>query len=390
VKKRLNFENKNKYEKSASSFLESHQRADICFEFSSEGEFQQAAPLIHDAIEKGMRIELVFFSPSVEKTILDLAKNYPEQIRYLRYPFLTMIPIVANKSFSQWVTANKLVLIRYDFFPEFLLWSLNSKHKLFLLWMTFKKERLKGISPSFWKREFLKKSSCIFYATKHDAEYGKDQGFPGEVFDFRIEQIQRRISVKDQKLQKLFPDFLLLPNILKNKSKSLIFGNVWPSDLFLIEKLPKDVFLIIVPHLLDEKILNQFRNQLTRLNRKFNEIGEVGSLDFSSDTILINKKGILCELYTFFDHAYVGGGFEVSIHSILEPLVAGSNKIACGPKHGRSTEFDMALSFNKITTVRSSDDLIKWLNKSDAEIFVKNNLFLSNDYKKMREILISC
>src|SRR5690606_7689664 len=38
---------------------------------------------------------------------------------------------------------------------------------------------------------------------------------------------------------------------------------------------------------------------------------------------LIEQPGRLLELYGQFDFAYVGGGFGRSIHSVLEPMIAG-------------------------------------------------------------------
>jgi 3-deoxy-D-manno-octulosonic-acid transferase len=48
---------------------------------------------------------------------------------------------------------------------------------------------------------------------------------------------------------------------------------------------------------------------------------------------------MLCELYQYFDCAYIGGGYEKSIHSVLEPFLMGA-KVLCGPKIHRSTEYD--------------------------------------------------
>ena len=54
----------------------------------------------------------------------------------------------------------------------------------------------------------------------------------------------------------------------------------------------------------------------------------------------MNYKGILCELYPFFSHAYVGNGFGESVHSLMEPFLANCFVI-CGPKIQRSTEYDL-------------------------------------------------
>ena len=99
VRSRMEFEKQNKTEEGCRSFKKDGLKADLCFEFSSEGEFQQVASLIDDAILQEKRLELVFFSPSVEKTIVDLHRRHPKLIRYLRYPILGL-------SFSSWITSS--------------------------------------------------------------------------------------------------------------------------------------------------------------------------------------------------------------------------------------------------------------------------------------------
>jgi 3-deoxy-D-manno-octulosonic-acid transferase len=61
LEERERFEKRNKFEWLAHSFKEIGEKADFCFEFSSEGEFQQVAPLIDDALKRGKKIELVSF-----------------------------------------------------------------------------------------------------------------------------------------------------------------------------------------------------------------------------------------------------------------------------------------------------------------------------------------
>ena len=51
VTERRRFEKRNKFEALAHSFKEKGIAADLCFQFSSEGEFQQVAPLIMDSLK---------------------------------------------------------------------------------------------------------------------------------------------------------------------------------------------------------------------------------------------------------------------------------------------------------------------------------------------------
>lgn len=390
IQDRIKFEKRNKFEWLAHSFHYVKEKADLCFEFSSEGEYQQVAPLIDDALKQGKKVELVFFSPSVEKSILNLASHYPRQIRYLRYPLLRLFPFVKRRCFSHWVTSSTLVMVRYDFFPEFLNWSFKRDHQLKLLWLTFKKERILGNKVSFWKKIFLNRATTRIYATETDLKEGQLLSYSGSFFDFRLEQINRRVLLKAEKFQTHFELYSNLKKIMEEHSTKLIFGNIWPEDLFLLEDLPQEVFLLLVPHKLNQEVLEQFRVRLKELGRNFVECDDQTKDISATNTVLLNKKGVLCELYSDFSYAYVGGGFGVSIHSVLEPLMAGSQSISCGPLHHRSTEYDLADSFGRITEINSSADLKKWLlipPKTQGRDKINH---LEKTYEKMRELIISC
>jgi 3-deoxy-D-manno-octulosonic-acid transferase len=390
IEERERFEKKNKFEYLAHSFREWKQQADLCFEFSSEGEFQQVAPLIHDALQRGLKIELVFFSPSVEKAVMHLGAQYAEQIRYLRFPLVRLFPGLGRRSFSAWVTAPTLIMVRYDLFPELLLWSLKKDHELRIVWMTFKKERSRNHGPSFWKKIFLKHAKLVVYAGAPDLEQAQALGFKGEVFDFRLEQIRRRILQRQEKFLTHFPLYPAFQEQLLSHPKKIILGNAWPSDLFLLRDLPSDFLLVIVPHQLSPEILALFREALDLMGRRVFEMHDQSKSYEQTGTVLINKKGILCELYADFSHAYVGGGFEGSIHSVLEPLVAGSEKISCGPFHHRSTEYDLALEQGRISEVNTPEQFIEWLKDHPSVQEHDRMKTLINGYESLREIVISC
>ncbi len=390
MEERERFEKRNKFEALAHSFSEKGITADLCFEFSSEGEFQQVAPLVEDALKAGKKIELVFFSPSVEKAIMKLAQKYPSQVRYLRYPFVRIFPFLGRRSFTHWVTARTLIMVRYDFFPEFLLWSMKPQNKLKIIWMTFKKERTQGKGPSFWKKLFLKNAESVVYAVTSDEVTGGKLGVNGGVFDFRAEQIKRRILLKDEKFKNTFPLYPEFKSHLNSYKRTIIVGNAWPSDLFLLKDVPADVLVVVVPHQLSAEIIKSISTSLTEQGREVFEIHDLAREFKNTNAIIINKKGILCELYADFNHAYVGGGFEGSIHSVLEPLVAGTSKISCGPKHFRSTEFDLAYEMGRMTEVNTPEQFSLWLNKHDKTPEHDKMNSLLEGYEKMRELVISC
>lgn len=385
------FELKNEKEMGARSFNEDGISADLCFEFSSEGEYQQVASLIDDALQENKQVELVFFSSSVEKAIVELYEKYPTQIRYLRYPLVRFSPFNRSRSFSRWMTSTKLIMVRYDFFPEFLIWAMQKDHKLSMIWVTFKKERVKGREISWFKKQFYQSSSNLIFASHADEEKGRSLGLHGKSYDFRMEQIRRRVEMRAEKFKRIFPQYFQLLESLHQypRQKRVIIGNAWPSDLFLLRDLPADIQLTIVPHQLTKDILQAFEEGLEELGRSVTLISD--ETDFQSgDTYLLNKKGILCELYADFGKAYVGGGFEKSIHSLLEPLVAGSDALSCGPLHYRSTEFDVAQDMGRVTEVNTPKEFLQWLHKDsskDEEGLLEQTF---KRYPDFRKEVISC
>lgn len=356
VRERVSFERKNVSDPFSRKFTTP---ADLAFEFSSEGEFQQVLPLITDGVLAGKKIELIYFSPSVEKGVRELCGKYPENLRSMRYPILT-------GGFLNWITSRKLILVRYDLFPEFLVYS----GELSMVWVTFKKERMARRSVSWWKKKFIARARHVIYATEADAKIGRELGKNGSVFDFRIEQIKRRLEGKAEKFQKSFPEYSGLGFHQVPREKRLLFGNAWPSDIPLLDELPENYSVLVVPHKLEPEILAEFEKRLGKR------------------ATILNRKGVLCELYADFGKAYVGGGFETSIHSVLEPLISGADQISCGPIHHRSTEFDIAESLGKITVVKNSQEFNRWLSRPLVAGAGHDKMAI--DYTTHRKAIISC
>lgn len=385
VVERKKFELKNKKSHGSQSFKKSGIKADLCFEFSSEGEFAQVHSLIEDALKEGRKLELVFFSPSVEKQIISLYESYPDQIRYLRYPLVSFNFFSKTQCFTQWVTSSVLYLVRYDFFPEFLFWAQKKNHELKLIWLSFKKTRLKNKELSFIKKKFLSSSALNVFATAEDKKFAENYQFSGMVYDFRMEQIYRRKLQRENKLARLLPHYPLLINHLRLSTKNFILGNSWVSDLHLLQGLAEGVSLLIVPHQLDNANLVRFSLELDKLGLDSQVIDESSS-EFNAPILILNQKGVLCELYSDFSHAYVGGGFGVSVHSLLEPLVGGVPNISCGPINHRSSEFDVAKSYKLLQEVHNHHELNSWLlthNESGLN-------FDSSQYLNYRKEVIGC
>ena len=114
--------------------------------------------------------------------------------------------------------------------------------------------------------------------------------------------------------------------------RRVVAGSTWPSDESVllaawrrIRAAAGDVQLVIVPH---EPTEDATRTLLGRLEREgcsvatLSDVEAAGDAD-NLDAVVVERVGVLADLYTVANVAFVGGGFHRSgLHSVLEPAAA--------------------------------------------------------------------
>jgi 3-deoxy-D-manno-octulosonic-acid transferase len=90
----------------------------------------------------------------------------------------------------------------------------------------------------------------------------------------------------------------------------------------------------------------------------------------AADLVLVDRFGILGDLYALADVAFVGGGFHsAGLHSVLEPAAFGA-PVLFGPRHGRSRDAGLLLSVGGARAVVGSADiertLLEWFENGEA------------------------
>lgn len=390
LKKRIDFERKNLIEDQCRSFKMDFLVADYCFEVSSEGELEQVRPLIEYYLQKKKRVEILFASASVEKKCLKLASEYAEQVRVLRLPIASFFPVpfLFFQAPWFWVSAPIIIFCRYDFFPELLSFKFLGK-KLILLSATGKRE-------SWFKKEANAFFDLIVAANETEAQYFRNSSSNTRKifsFDFRIPRIFTRFKKALETLKSVeeLSEYLSYLDF-KLPSQKLIMGSAWQSDLVVFQNDPAkwaakissgELHLLVVPHDLNPKSIEDLKNSLKSLfptvplyEIKKGEKHGVLALSGMPGIVILNMSGVLCEMYSRFQFAYVGGGFERSIHSVLEPFLCGCI-VACGPKINRSTEYDFIfeLAPEEIHLLKNLESFYNLIQANKApEISIRNNL----------------
>ena len=335
---------------------------DYAFSVSSEGEFEQILPLLNILLSANARIQIVYSSPSLTKKITEFHQKHFRLLAVYPLPLLTAPPW---RRPLELLKGKYFFVCRYDFYPEIVYYLLGHSAINVLLSGT-----LKSHQDLLQKRQgFLyylyggiyRQFDLILPATDLD-HLRFDQllpGFSGKILpamDFRVIQIGQRLKLLDQNPK--FPHKLgqALAHFM---GKKIIIGSAWPQEIDLlansqfISQLQENKYLLLIaPHRLDTESVGQLKKLiLQKISTSSISMYEVRDDLLTSNewqerftqgpsVILMLIPGILCELYRSFDLAIVGGGFGKSVHSLLEPFLAGT-LIGLGPKVHRSTEYDL-------------------------------------------------
>ena len=131
-----------------------------------------------------------------------------------------------------------------------------------------------------------------------------------------------------------------LPLVEKFKSDAftLIAGSSWEPDenIFIpyFNSHP-ELKLIIAPHVIDESHLKSITEKITRKVVRYTQADEKTIAE--ADCLIIDCFGLLSSIYRYGEIAYIGGGFGVGIHNVLEAAVYGM-PVVFGPNNRKFRE----------------------------------------------------
>ena len=108
----------------------------------------------------------------------------------------------------------------------------------------------------------------------------------------------------------------------KNGAKVFVAGSSWQPDEEIFIRFfndHPDWKLVIAPHVISEDHLRQIMSRLKRKVVRYTMTDAVEAAD--ADVLIIDCFGLLSSIYRYGEVAYVGGGFGVGIHNVLEAAV---------------------------------------------------------------------
>ena len=160
---------------------------------------------------------------------------------------------------------------------------------------------------------------------------------------------------------------------LQSDRPTLVAGSTWPADerpllaawRRVIQHVP-GARLIIAPHEPSEGHLRPI--EAWAKGAKIHAARLSSAESSAADVVLVDRVGVLADLYAVGDVAYVGGGFHASgLHSIVEPAVL-RKPVVIGPRHHASRDARLMLDSGGAISVQGIDEIAATLQRllSDA------------------------
>ena len=291
----------------------------VWFHAASLGEFEQGRPLIEQLRKKHpeYKILLTFFSPS----------GYEVRKNYEGADIITYLPLdtIANaRRFLRAVHPVMAFFIKYEFWYNYLHILKHRNVPVYSVSSIFRPDQ---VFFKWYGRQYGRVLNCFTHFFVQNEQSKELLGKIGIhnvsiVGDTRFDRV---LQIKEASKQ------LPVIKAFKQDAKVFVAGSSWPPDEEIFIKYfdkHRDWKLIIAPHVIGEDHLKQIEALLEgrKVIRYSEYSGHSENADYSdelanAEVLIVNCFGLLSSIYHYGDVAYVGGGFGVGIHNLLEAAV---------------------------------------------------------------------
>lgn len=290
----------------------------VWFHAASLGEFEQGRPLMEQLRKEHpeYKILLTFFSPSG----YEVRKNY-EGADIITY--LPLDTITNARRFLRTVRPVMAFFIKYEFWYNYLHILKHRGVPVYSVSSIFRPEQ---VFFKWYGRQYGRVLNCFthfFVQNEISKELLAKIGITDTtvVGDTRFDRV---LQIKEAAKQ-----LPVVEAFVKDAPLVFVAGSSWPPDEEIFIKYfnaHKNWKLIIAPHVIGEDHLKQIEKLLEgRKVIRYTEAEKMvnGQLSMVNDyeVLIINCFGLLSSIYHYGNVAYVGGGFGVGIHNLLEAAV---------------------------------------------------------------------
>ncbi|MDO9152812.1 MAG: glycosyltransferase N-terminal domain-containing protein [Paludibacter sp.] len=324
----------------------------IWFHAASLGEFEQGRPVMEQLkrANQETKILLTFFSPS----------GYEIRKNYAGADIISYLPIDtpdAAKQFVKLVNPSKVIFIKYEFWPNYILALKTANVPVYSISSIFRPSQLFFKWYGAWYRNLLKMFSHIFLQDEYSVKLLEKHGFKNASVagDTRFDRVTD--------LAKQAKSIPLVEAFVHGAKKVIVAGSTWPKDEELLIRYLKahtDVKLILVPHEIHEAHILGI-TKLVDMNCVRYTQADILTAQIA-DCMIVDTIGLLSSIYRYAHIAYIGGGFGAGIHNTLEAAVW-NIPVVFGPNYGKFREARELIAEGGGFSIGNCEDLEKELDK---------------------------
>lgn len=299
----------------------------LWFHVSSLGEFEQGRPIIERLRETHpeYRVVLTFFSPSG----YEAAKKYQSADVICYLPFDTRRNVAR---FLNLVKPQKAFFIKYEFWPNFLKGLKRRNIPVYSVSSIFRENQMFFKTFDWGYRKTLRCFKYLFVQNKKSKDLLAGIGVDNVtvIGDTRFDRVVKIAADAKQ---------LALVEAFAQGNRVFVAGSSWgpDEDIFLryFNEHRNGWKLIIASHEVTEARLSGIQS---KFNGKCVRYTQASMDDVkNADCLLIDCFGLLSSIYRYGEVAYVGGGFGVGVHNLLEAAVYGM-PVFFGPNNKKFQE----------------------------------------------------
>jgi 3-deoxy-D-manno-octulosonic-acid transferase len=298
----------------------------VWFHAASLGEFEQGRPLMEELRREHpeYKILLTFFSPS----------GYEVRKNYAGADIITYLPLDTITNARRFLRAVRPVMayfIKYEFWYNYLhilkhrgvpVYSVSSifrPDQVFFKWYGRQYGKVLNCFTHFFVQNEVSKELLAKIGIKNVTIVGDTR------FDrvLQIKEAAKQLPIVEAFVKE--SGVRSQESVGHSKPKVFVAGSSWPPDEEIFIKYfnqHPEWKLIIAPHVIGEDHLRQIEKLLEGCKVvRYTKISENSEYSENADVLIIDCFGLLSSIYRYGDVAYVGGGFGVGIHNLLEAAV---------------------------------------------------------------------
>ena len=343
----------------------------IWFHAASLGEFEQGRPLIERIRKEYPQYKILqtFFSPSG----YEVRKNYEGTDIVCYLPIDTPSNV---KKFIDLVNPCMVFFVKYEFWHNYLNTLYQKGIPTYSVSSIFRPNQIffRWYGKSY--QQVLKTFAHLFVQNEESKQLLAGIGINNTtvVGDTRFDRVLDICAAAKQ-----------LPLVQKFKGDALTFvaGSSWGPDEDIFIKYfnaHPEMKLIIAPHVVNDGHLKEIESKLQRSSIRYTQATEenVGK----ADCLIIDCYGLLSSIYRYGEISYIGGGFGVGIHNVLEAAVYGI-PVIFGPNNKKFREAQHLLANKGGFEINGYDDFERLMNKFlTDEAYLKQSGKAAGDYVK--------